>query len=199
MAYAVVLDANVLYPFSLRDLLLRLAEQELYDVVWSERILDETTRSLIEDHQVTEEQATRLTEAMRRAFPEAAQDLDAIAVIEPTMPNHENDRHVLAAAVVSGAEGIVTFDRKHFPDAVIEPLGKQALDPDDFLCTLHDMFGEAVEQTLQELSDALREPPRSVAGVLDLLQLGGLTRFVARMRQGFGLDARTDEEILGQR
>ncbi len=199
MAYAVVLDANVLYPLSLRDLLLRLAERELFDVVWSERILDEMARNLIEDHHVTEEQASRLAEAMRRAFPDAAQDLDAIAVIEPTMPNHEDDRHVLAAAVVAGAEGIVTFDRKHFPDAVVEPLGKQALDPDDFLCTLHDMFGEAVERTLQELSDALRKPPRSVAGVLDLLQLGGATTFVARMRERFALGPRTDEEILGQR
>jgi predicted nucleic acid-binding protein len=161
MAYAVVLDANVLYPFSLRDLLLRLAEQELFDVVWSDRILEEMARSLIEDHQVTEVQAARLTEAMHRAFPDAAQDLDAIAVIEPTMRNHEGDRHVLAAAVVAG--------------------------------------GEAVERTLQELSDALRKPPRSVAGVLDLLQLGGATTFVRRMRERFSLDPRTDEEILGQR
>jgi len=30
MAFKVVLDANVLYPFSLRDTLLRLAERELY-------------------------------------------------------------------------------------------------------------------------------------------------------------------------
>lgn len=30
MAFKVVLDANVLYPFSLRDTLLRLAERELH-------------------------------------------------------------------------------------------------------------------------------------------------------------------------
>jgi PIN domain len=49
MAFKVVLDANVLYPFSLRDTLLRLAERELYVLAWSERILDEVSRNLVDD------------------------------------------------------------------------------------------------------------------------------------------------------
>ena len=35
----VVLDANVLYPFSLRDTLLRVAAEDLYQVRWSDQIL----------------------------------------------------------------------------------------------------------------------------------------------------------------
>jgi hypothetical protein len=41
MPFAAVLDASVLYPLPLRDTLLRIAETELFDAYWSERILDE--------------------------------------------------------------------------------------------------------------------------------------------------------------
>src|SRR5688572_30420644 len=104
MAFVVVLDANVLYPFSLRDLWLRLAEQECFVHVWSGRILDEMNRNLVEDEKMDQERADRLTRVMRKAFPEAEQDLDAIAAIEPMMGNDQDDRHVLATAVVAGAE-----------------------------------------------------------------------------------------------
>lgn len=71
MAFTVVLDANVLYPFSLRDTLLRLAERELYALAWSERILDEVSRNLIDDGRTDAATAARLRAAMRSAFPEA--------------------------------------------------------------------------------------------------------------------------------
>lgn len=41
MAFRVLLDACVLLPYQLCDLLLRLAEDDLYEPLWSEEILDE--------------------------------------------------------------------------------------------------------------------------------------------------------------
>jgi hypothetical protein len=64
MAFKVVLDANVLYPFSLRDTLLRLAERELYDLVWSQRILGEVSRNLIAHGHANAAGAARLEAAM---------------------------------------------------------------------------------------------------------------------------------------
>lgn len=43
----VILDACVLVPYQLADLLLRLADAELYDPLWSEAILDEVQRNLV--------------------------------------------------------------------------------------------------------------------------------------------------------
>jgi hypothetical protein len=46
----VVLDACVLYPASLRDVLLTLAALDDYDVVWTDEILDEVRRDVVADH-----------------------------------------------------------------------------------------------------------------------------------------------------
>lgn len=199
MAFKVVLDANVLYPFSLRDTLLRLAERELYVLSWSERILDEVGRNLIEDGRTDEATAARLQAAMRSAFPEALIDARAIAATEPVMTNDPGDRHVLATAVVAGAEGIVTFNARHFPAAALAQFGKQQIDPDDFLCTLLDIDGPSVADTIVEQAADLRRPPLSAAQLLDLLQLGRVGRFAGRMRETLELPPRTDAEILAAR
>jgi predicted nucleic acid-binding protein len=107
MAFGVVLDTCVLYPFSLCDLLLRLADRELYDPFWSDRILDELARNLAEAGLTAEQVAWRISQ-MRQAFPAAEVPADAVARLEPAMANHPKDRHVLAAAVASGADAIVT-------------------------------------------------------------------------------------------
>lgn len=199
MAFKVVLDANVLYPFSLRDTLLRLAERELYVLAWSERILDEVSRNLVEDGRTDEVTAARLQAAMRSAFPEALIDAHAIAATEPAMTNDPGDRHILATAVVAGAEGIVTFNARHFPAAALAPFGKQQTDPDDFLCALLDIDGPSVVDTIVEQAADLRRPPLTPMQLLDLLQLGRVGKFAGRMREMLELPPRTDAEILAAR
>ena len=46
----VVLDAWVLYPPSLRDLLLTVAALDAFDVGWSERIFEELRRNVLADN-----------------------------------------------------------------------------------------------------------------------------------------------------
>ena len=45
--FVAVLDANVLYPFGVRDALLRFAEAGLYRAHWSAEILNEWTQNLL--------------------------------------------------------------------------------------------------------------------------------------------------------
>jgi len=96
MPFAAVLDTCVLYPFSLCDLLLRLADRELYDPYWSRRVLDELARSLV-GRGLTHDQAAHRIEQMRATFPDAEVSEVAIARLEPRMTNDQKDRHVLAA------------------------------------------------------------------------------------------------------
>ena len=180
MAFSAVLDANVLYPFSLRDTLLRLAELELFTALWSTRILEEMRRNLVE-HRITAEQADRIEEAMRQAFEEAEVDPDEIERLEPAMTNDTKDRHVLAAAVAADSELIVTFDLDDFPVAACEPVGVEAIHPDQFLLDLHDLDPEAVRAALEQQAADLN-PPWPLDELLRALTKAGAPRFAETVR-----------------
>jgi len=48
------------------------------------------------------------------------------------MTNDPGDRHVIAAAVKCGAEAIVTFNLRHFPDAALDTWNIEVQHPDEF-------------------------------------------------------------------
>lgn len=169
MPFAVVLDSSVLYPLPLRDTLLRVAETELYDPLWSERMLDEVARNLIADGRATAQQADRLLAAMRGAFDAAAVPEDVIAGLEPAMTNHPDDRHVLAAAVAGDAQAIVTLNLKHFPEEACAPFAIESLHPDQFLLDLYGLDPEAVTEAVQRQAAVLQRPPITYDQLLDLL------------------------------
>jgi len=69
--FVVVLDANVLFPFRVRDALLRFAEQGLFRARWSKDILQEWETRLLELKPHLRESIESQLAAMERAFPEA--------------------------------------------------------------------------------------------------------------------------------
>ena len=169
MAFAAILDACVLYPFSLRDTLLRLAERELYDAHWSEAILDEMTRNLIANHVMPADSAHRIARLMRDAFDDATVPAEPIARLEPSMTNHPKDRHVLAAAVVAHAEVIVTSNVRDFLAEACRPLGVEAVHPDDFLQILYAKDRTLVLDALRQQAGDLTHPPIRPDELLDML------------------------------
>lgn len=160
--FRVVLDANVLFPFTVRDTLLRAAFADLYQVRWSAEILEETTRNLIGADRITDEQAKHLVEQMSKAFPEAM--VEGYEPLTPTMPNDEKDRHVAAAAVKAGAEVIVTNNLRDFRNL---PPGIEAQSPDTFLCDLFDLDPSRMANLLRQQARALKNPPRSFEELLE--------------------------------
>jgi predicted nucleic acid-binding protein len=109
-----VLDANVLYPQWLRDVLLTLAALGYYDPVWSSEIVDEMRRNVLEDHPDIDPQHFDDTTvaALHRAFPAAWVDVPGELIAD--MDNTPDDRHVLATAVAAGAHVVVTANTAHF-------------------------------------------------------------------------------------
>jgi predicted nucleic acid-binding protein len=184
VAYQVVLDADVIFPASLRDTLLRLAEVELFDPRWSERILEEAKRNVVESRSdISEADMDRMAAAMNGAFEDALVDETAIAQIEDSMENDLKDRHVLAAAVVAGASGIVTNNVGDFPLPACEPYGITVATADEFLCVLFDTDPEAVRDSVIRQAAALQNPPHSPAGVLAHLERAGAPVFAERVRE----------------
>jgi len=169
MPFVAVLDASVLYPLPLRDTLLRVAETELYDAYWSKRILDEVIRNLVADGRATEEQARRLVAAMSAAFDGAAFPQDAVDRLEPAMTNHDKDRHVLAAAVASNAQAVITLNLKDFPVEACKPFAIEPLHPDAFLIDLYNLDPPEVHEAVVRQAAVLQRPPMALHELLDRL------------------------------
>jgi predicted nucleic acid-binding protein len=161
-----ILDSCVLFPASLRDTLLRAAALELYQPRWSTETLDEVRRNLVEKGR-TEEQTQRLTSAITQAFPEGevTQYHDLIDQVH----NHPKDRHVLAAAVATGAQVIVTSNLRDFPQEALAPFNVEAQSPDVFLTRLFELSPGLMTQVVVDQAGALRNPPKTASEVLDML------------------------------
>lgn len=139
----VVLDACVLYPPILRDVLLGVADAGLYAPLWSERILEEWARATRKLGPAAEAQARLAAMQARGAYPRAL--LAAAPAIEArlVLPD-DNDRHVLATAIAGGAEAILTFNAADFPRHVLAAEHVARRDPDGFLWELWSHHPEAV-------------------------------------------------------
>ncbi len=169
MARVAVLDACVLYPAALRDILLRCAEAGLFAPRWSEQILDETIHALARTRpEIPIGRLDRLRYFMVQAFPEAMTDLPPIVPVG--LPD-EGDEHVLATAVAADARFIVTSNTRHFPGHVLgKALSLKVVSPDEFLGLLNADEPEAVTGVIEVAARALRNPPVSVTCLLDQLE-----------------------------
>jgi len=166
-SFIVVLDACVIFPAVLRDTLLRAAEAGLYQLQWTDDILEEVRRNLITNRGLSEESARRLIDIMHSSFPDAAITHHK-ALIE-AMPNHPKDRHVMAAAVACRAHVIVTRNLRDFPQAVLTPFSIEAQSPDEFLTHLFDLDGRTMIEIIVQQARDLGNPPKTVSEVLDAL------------------------------
>jgi len=137
MPFRVVLDACVLIPYHLSDLLLRLAEADLFDPRWSADLMDEVRRNLTLKLGVPADKAERRVNRMTVSFPLAA--VEGYEQLIPAMTNQQKDRHVLAAAIRADADLIVTTNLKDFPVSALEPYGIEAVHPDEFLLDQLDL------------------------------------------------------------
>lgn len=165
----VALDACVLLPASLRDLLLRAAEADLFQPHWSHQIWEEVTRNLIAMQRMTAMQAARLLIQLEQAFPDAfVYDYEAIIT---QLACDEKDRHVLAAAIRASASVIVTFNLRHFPFKALAAYGIAAEHPDVFLTRLYLQDAGAMMRLIEQQTADLRHPPLTTNDVLNALAL----------------------------
>ncbi len=175
-----VLDANVLFPMVLCDLLIRAALEGIYRAYWNQLILDEVVRNLVTQGRTTPEGARRRCANMQRALPDAL--VQGYEVHIPLMNNNAKDRHVLATAVSINAPVIVTHNRRHFPAHALVPYNIEAHSADTFLSDLFVANPDTIQHIITEQAGDLQNPPQSVEQVLNNLSLEAPT-FVNALRE----------------
>lgn len=159
------LDACVLIPASLRSVLLRAAAAGLYRAHWSDETLEEIERNLVPLTNAA--RARQTVDWLRSHFAEAT--IYGYEPLVPVISVQQEDRHVVAAAVVAGAQIIVTKNLQHFPDEGLTPFGIEAQSPDEFLETLFSLDPDLMAWIAERQAAALVRPPMSVEELLDVL------------------------------
>ncbi|QFU09086.1 hypothetical protein PARPLA_01779 [Rhodobacteraceae bacterium THAF1] len=133
----VFLDACVLYPTVLREILTGCAAAGLFQAQWSPRVLEEWARAAARLGPEGERIARTEIALLRSQHPRAEvqprdRDLNRLRLPDP------NDVHVLAAAIAGSADVLCTFNAKDFPRHTMSAEGVERLDPDQVLARLDD-------------------------------------------------------------
>lgn len=179
----VVYDANVLYPATLRDVLIRVAQEGLVQAKWTNQILDETFGSIEKQHaDLDPAKLARTRELMSRAVRDCLVTGHEPLIESVTLPDPD-DRHVLAAAIRARAQVIVTANGRDFPDAALRPWNVEAKTPDEFLLDQFYLSGPVLYGAVQRVADSWKNPPGTVSDVLDRLERTGLVETVAHLRR----------------
>lgn len=144
--FSALLDANVLVPSLLRDVLLQLAVEHAYRPLWSDEILAEVEDAVVE---IQRKKRANLDEGalrarLRQEFADYSEALpDALvtgwhSLTVGMLTPDPDDRHVVAAAVAGRADTIVTNDVDDFPEWSL-PFKITAQTADQFLADMLDM------------------------------------------------------------
>jgi predicted nucleic acid-binding protein len=184
MPFTVIYDAEALYGNAHRDLLIRIARSGLVQAKWTDEILDEMFRNLGKNRpDISAEKLSRLRELMNSAVADCL-----VTGYEPLIKTLQlpdpDDRHVLAAAIKSGAQVIVTRNTKDFPAERLQPWNVEAKLPDDFLLDQINVDARIVYSCVQEIANSRTNPPETIEDVLRELERAGLVQSVAALRAG---------------
>ena len=183
MAFSVVYDACVLYPAPLRDLLVRIAAAGIVRAYWTEAILDECFENISKQRpDLSRERLARTREMMNNAARGCIVTGYETLIEGLSLPDVD-DRHVLAAALRSGAQVIVTFNLRDFPATSLEPFGIEAKHPDIFILETLDISPVPVCAVVEQQLADLKNPPRTRDDLLRTLTEQGLPQSVARLRE----------------
>jgi predicted nucleic acid-binding protein len=170
LRYTAVLDACVLYPAPMRDLLLSLAVADLYTAKWTSDIEREWLENLLEDRpDLTHAQLQRTCALMSKAIPDSK--IEDYERLIPTLnlPD-EKDRHVLAAAIRCNADAIVTMNLKDFPQEALDTHGIEALHPDDFVMNQIELSEPDALRAIKAMRLRLKQPTQTAAEFISTIE-----------------------------
>jgi len=176
-------DSNVLFPFSVMDLLLALSEDGLHQVIWTGDLLDEWERVIVREKKRSPVSAAQITTAVREFFEDSEVERDEYEHLIAEMPGKDPDDHAhMAAAVARQPCTILTNNAKDFPPAPLAKRGVRVTDPDSYLCEIVENLPDEVIDTVVRLAVEKTRPPKTPHDLVDDLAHAGVPRFATEVR-----------------
>lgn len=177
-------DTNVCYPISLLDLVLRLDEAELHEIVWTEDLLDELARTWVAKGARSAEAAEKICGDIRAAFVGQDVPRDTYEHLIASMPGDDMDDHAHAAAAVVRAPCVIlTRNLKDFPAEPLAGWGVTVREPDEYLIAMFDQYPDELVGIVGEMASDRRKPAMTALEIADALGRAGAPGFAARLRR----------------
>jgi predicted nucleic acid-binding protein len=177
-------DTNVLFPFSLMDLFLALAEDFVIDLVLSDRLLDEWERVIVRGQRRAPESAKKIADIIRVEFAASIVPAGSYQrLLDQLTGPDPDDLHHIAAAVQGRADTIVTSNIRDFPAVTLAPHGIVASRPDPYLCDLLDRHPDQILRTVTRMASGKKKPPMTVLELAARFDRAGVPDFASRLRQ----------------
>lgn len=206
----VVLDTCVLLKLRLTDVLMDLRAEKLFSAHWTQEIDHEFLRNMEKVYGIARAKALSRLNAMKARCPEweivlSKADFDAV----PQQVDAK-DRHVAAAALAlrhaidqdesSVGERIEQVERvllitENIKDFAVRPmkaLGVRVVRPGPFLDEACNAEPEATARAVQRSAAELKNPPRTLTEVLEVLSGAGAKALVTKISTMFGLQVRAN-------
>ena len=179
----VLYDACVLYPATLRDLLMELALTDFFQAKWTNQIHDEWIRNVLKNRpDLTKDKLIIVRDLMNQHVRDCLVEKYEKIIPELNLPD-KNDCHVLAAAIHSSSSIIVTFNKKDFPDHMLRKYEIKAQNPDDFIINQFNYAPAVLCSAAKNCRERLKKPKFDAERYLQNLEKQKLQKTVNMLRK----------------
>ena len=127
-----LLDACVLYPTVIRNLLISVSGEQKWDLIWTEQIFEEWRRASNKINLEAKAQTEAEIAILKSKYPKSMVNDYEKQIPKLYLPD-KNDIHVLAAAIEGKASSIVTLNLRDFPNNELKKYGIRGVHPDELL------------------------------------------------------------------
>jgi predicted nucleic acid-binding protein len=180
----VFIDTSELFPFTIMDVLLTLAEDFLITWVWTDDLLDEWEHVIVREKQRTAESARSVTDAARASF--GAGRINAASYrdrITDDLSPDPGDRAHVAACLDGRADVLLTGNLKHFSTPLLAEHHVEVMTADDYLIRLLRRRPAAVLDAFKTTAAARRNPPIAPADLAVRVERAGAPLFATAVRR----------------
>lgn len=183
------IDACTLVGALQRDMLLTLAEANLFRIRWSRRVLDEMEKALVEralkgaDDEERRRKAAYVRTMMLRAFPEACvEGFEQLETAFQDLPD-KDDAHVVAAAIRCNASVIVTENVRDFPPERLSAFDIMIRTPDAFIADSIDLDPDDGLAAIRKMRARFQNPAMTPEKLIEVTELRGLPLTAELLRE----------------
>jgi hypothetical protein len=153
----------------------------MFRAKWTNEIHEEWTRNVVANRpDINPEALSRTRKLMDKGVADCLVNEYEHLIPAIELPDLD-DRHVVAAAIHSRGDAIITYNLKDFPRQALDRYNLEAIHPDDFIRYQLDLNEASVLIAAQRCRNRLKNPPMNGREYLEMLARQSLPKTIGAL------------------